>query len=204
LKIMNNRSEEQEDLVKLYKRQSYFIDNTSTMNRICHYIERHLKEDQKYRREQKVDFDHTVLYTKEFEEPSKTDVEKTIILYKEWKSLRRSIMDNRSCPSNMRAGIVEETYVNMDQVNSRMNARAYSTISSSSIVLGDMSVYLCYAVLGQNSRNFAWSVFGREISENIREKRTEKFVRVPLPTETGNMKYLFNSYSMHLINIEEL
>jgi hypothetical protein len=63
-------------------------------------------------------------------------------------------------------------------------------------------VYLCYASLGKQSKSFAWSCFGEEIFENIKEKKNQRFVRMPIPDPKGTIEYLFDKYSVHLINID--
>lgn len=116
------------------------------------------------------------------------------LLFKEYKSLKRAL----------RESIVdygEENYSSLDQIKKYINNRAYETINSNSEELADLAVWLCYNVLGETSRKFAWDCFGREIVQSIKNKRNERFVRVPVKNKKGSFEYLFDRYGIYLMNL---
>ncbi len=189
-------NEEQESLVNKFKRKSYFINNNSTMNRVSKYVEKKLKDIRFGKREKSKDFDYTVLLSNDFRKPNKIQLDKMLLLFKEYKSLKRGLRESFGEFDNTEITTVE-------QIFSHINKRAYLTISSEARELADIAVYMCYGSLGKTSRNFCWQIFGKEIVENIKSKKNEKFVRVPMPNQKGNIEYLWNKYGTYLLNIEE-
>jgi hypothetical protein len=194
LKYLENRTGEQQKLIDKHKRKSFFIDNGSVMNRITKHIEMKLLEIRSKRLEESKQFDYSVLLSNEFTEPINRDIEKMRLLFKEYKSWKRSLRENYSEFSN--------NFSSAEELASYINKKAYSTISSNSQELGDIAVYCCYNLFGKNSKSFCWSIFGRELIQNIRNKKTDKFVRVPMPSPTGNIEYLWERYGIFLLNIE--
>lgn len=196
LLVMENKTEEQQKLVDWYHKKTFFINNDSPMNKISHHMERELEKIKITRRESSKNFDYTILLSKNFREPLKRDVEKARLLYKEYKSLKRSI-------SQSHREFDEKDYSSVEQVYKYINAKAYKTITSNASEMANLMVYLCYKILGKQSKSFCWSCFGEEIFSNIKEKKNQKFVRVPVPDEKGNIDYLFQKHAIHLINIED-
>lgn len=190
-----NLTDDQKKLVERYKRKSFFINNNSEMNRISRYVEEKLKEISKTRRISSNDFDYRIYLSSDYSKPLKRDVEKLKLLFKEWKSLKKSCRDNYST-------MTKEDYGTIEQLSIHINRKAYSTISSNSRELADLAVYLTYEVFNKSAKAFAWQVFGREIIQNMMDKRKEKFVRVPQKSEYG-IDYLWSKYGIYLVNIEE-
>lgn len=195
---LNELTTEQKELLDKYKRRSFFIDNNSTMNRITRYIERKLIEIKTKRRQNNKNFDYTILLSKQFKKPLERDLDKMKLLFKEYKSLKRNFRENHWDFER------HDGYDSMEQIIKHINQKAYSSISSNSFELADMAVYLCYTILGATSKNFCWTVFGKELVDNIKEKHTEKYVRVPMLSNTGNTNYLWGRYGNYLLNIEEI
>lgn len=196
--LLTHLTEEQSNLVLRYKRRSFFIDNNSTMNRVSRYIDENLKTSStKLKQKQSKTFNYNVLLSLGYAEPSKVVLEKAKLLYKEWKSLNRNIRENRY---DVDADIRYSSY---EQINSYINARAYSTISSNSQELADIMIYLCYSVLGVHAKSFLWKCFGKEVFDNLMSKKNNKFIRVPMLNEKGSQKYLWSRYGTYLLNMEE-
>jgi len=191
---METLTKEQADLVTRYKRWSHFITNDSTMCRISKHIESRLKKTSSLQKASK-DFDFEVLTSKNFKKPSKSEVEKMALLFKEFKSLKKSL----------REGTLEGTgfdFTTNEAIASHIHTKGLKTISNNASQLADIAVYFCYKVSGSNSKNFAWQVFGNDIVENIRRRKNEKFVRVPMRNEKGEIQYLWEKYGMYLLNVE--
>lgn len=188
-------TKDQKNLIEEYKKKTFFIDNLSIMNRVSHYMESAIKGLSKDRFEISKNFDYKRIISKENYKPSKNDLEKIQLLFREYKSLKKALRENLQ-------GYGEENYSNLDQIKNYINKRAYSTISSNSEELGNLVVYLCYKHLGETSRRFAWDCFGKEIVENIKNNKKEKFVRVPIKSKNGSFEYLFSKYGMFQMNID--
>jgi hypothetical protein len=191
---METLTKEQSELVARYKRWSHFITNDSAMCRISKYIEGQLKKTGSLQRASR-DFNFEVLTSRDFKHPSKSEVEKIALLFKEFKSLKKSL----------REGTLEGSgfdFTTNEAIASHIHTKALKTISSNASQLADICVYFCYKVSGTNSKSFAWQVFGNDIVENIRKRRNEKFVRVPMRSEKGDIEYLWEKYGMYLLNVE--
>jgi hypothetical protein len=194
LKSLSERTDEQQKLIDRYVRKSGFIDNNSPMNALSKYMENELQKIKEFRKASAKDFDFNVLLSGSYMIPRKYDVDKMVLLFKEYKSLRRSFRENHN---------EFDGFSSSEQISEYIRRRAASTISSNATELADIAATVCYGgVLGKNSKSFCWSVFGKDIVQNIRDKKKTKFVRVPLPSPTGKIEYLFSKYSFYNINIE--
>jgi hypothetical protein len=194
LKHLSEKTEEQQQLLDRYIRKSGFIDNNSPMNALSKYMENELEKIKTNRKIESNSFDFNVLLSDNYREPLKYDVEKMVLLYKEYKALRRSFRENHN---------EYDGFTCSEQISEYMRRRALSTISSNSSDLGNLAVFTCYSgTLGKNSKSFCWNVFGKYIVQNIRDRVKTKFVRVPLPSPTGKIDYLFSKYSFFNLNIE--
>jgi hypothetical protein len=189
------KTQEQQDLMERYNRRTFFINNNSTMNRISRYMEKELKKVKLKNRASANDFDFTILVSQKFRTPSSVNLDKMLLLYKHWKSLRRSLTNKTNADEN--------DFVELDQIDAYINKKAYSSISSSDSELADMAVYLCYVMLGKTSKMFCWRVFGKEVVSNMLSKYDKKYVRAPKKSVHGSQEYLWSTYGMYNINIEE-
>ncbi len=197
LEKVENKILEQDELLNRYKKKSFFINSNSTMNRITKYIESELKNIKNIHHDLSNTFDYRELLSKEFKIPFNRDLEKMQILFKEYKSLKRSIRENHLTNR-------DENYFSNEQIIQNINQKAYSTITSNIYELSDIAIYFAYVKMGNQAKNFCWSVFGKEIVEVLKNKYTEKFIRVPLPSPKGSIKYLWNNYGIFLLNLEEI
>lgn len=193
LQKLPERTPEQQAILERYNRRTFFIDNNSTMNRISKHVEESLSKTGNKKSEEH--FDYTSLLSKNFVKPNKSNIDKFKLLYKEYKSLKRNLIaggaDNNS------------EYSSADQIHAYINKKAYSTITNNSTELGNLSVYCSYQELGIQSRAFIWHCFGKELVDNIIQKKNVKFVRVPMPNPKGSIEYLWRKYGVYLLNMEE-
>ena len=192
---IENPTTDQKSLIDTYRTKSFFIDNQSIMNRVSHYMEHKIKDMSRERREIGKTFDYRKILSKRNYSLNKNDLDKMQILFKEYKSLKRALREGLQ-------DYTEENYSSLDQIRRYINKRAYATISSNAEDLANMAVCLCYSVLGETSRKFAWECFGQEIVENIKKRKKDNFVRVPIKNKNGSFEYLFSRYGIFLMNID--
>lgn len=174
------------------KKYSSFIDNDSTMNLVSHHMEDFLKKVHKNKKTSKFDF--KVLLSNSQSKPNKTNLEKIKLLFKEYKSLKRSLIN--------RVEGSELDYNDYNEIKKYINKKAYSAITSNSTELTDMLIYSCYKFMSKSSKRFLWDCFGLEIVENILSKNKNKFVRIPMKNDKGDIEYMFSKYSMYMVNIK--
>ena len=189
--MSNPKTDDQVRLLERYKKRTFFINNNSTMNRISRHMEeslRNIKSSSKSR----TDFDYKRLLSNPNYSPSKKDIEKIKVLYKEYKSLRRSLYEGHETDISF-----EET----QEISAYINEKAYRTISSKSSELADLAILCVYTVLGKNSKSFLWNVFGQEIVDTIKKKHKERYVRVPMYNDKGSLYYLWSRYGIYKVQI---
>ena len=196
LRLLEQKTQEQKILIERYERKTYFIDNNSPMNLISRYMEDSLKNVRTNKSNISKTFDYSVLLSKSFKTPSKNDIEKVKLLYKEYKSLKRSLRNGHN-------EYDESNYSSVEEIFKYIRLKAYSAINSNERELSDILVYCVYEILGTQSKGFMWNCFGKDVVDNIKERKKDKFVRIPMPSKNGNIKYLWKNYGNFIINIEE-
>lgn len=189
LESLYNPTDEQLEILDYYKNRSYFIDNDSTMNRISKHIDGSLGETKLKQRAGK--FDVESLLSSTGKRPSRFDLEKAKLLYKEWKSHRRSIREKS-----------ENRFESYDALNEYTNKRAYATISPNTDDIVNILVVTCYKELGVHAKSFLWQVFGEEVVWSMTQERTEKYIRVPMLNPKSKTKYLWSGYTVYTLNLE--
>lgn len=189
-----SETEEQVRLVERYKRKTFFIDNDSTMNRISRYIENSLRNFKSEFSKNISSFDYTALLSGKNVSPNIETLNKLKVLYKEYKSLRKTLYRN---------GSSEISFEDNQEICKYINQKAYRTISSNGAELADMTILLCYTIMGKNSKSFLWNVFGKEVLENLKGRHSEKYVRVPMYNDKGSSRYLWSNYGIYKIQIKE-
>lgn len=195
LEQLSVKRRDQQALLDHYRDVSPFIDNDSVMNRVSHYMENVTRNLGRLSKNGDR-FDHTLILSYPKFKADKNAIEKMGILYKEYRGLKRSLVEGLSSHH-------ESEYSRMDQIYAYINKKGYSAITSNSEELGNLAVVLSYTILNDAGKKFAWDCFGNEISENIRKRKSEKFVRVPIRKKGGSIKYLFTEYGMYLMNISD-
>lgn len=191
LKELENKDIHQIKLLGEFKKYSSFIDNESVMNQVSHHMEEFLKSIKTVRKE--LVFDYKKLLSKEYKNPSKENIDKITLLFKEYKSLKRDLLYSRESD--------KKEYESYDEIKKYINKKAYSAICSDSKEISDLVVYLCYELLGKNSKKFLWDCFGEEVVSVLLNKNKNKFVRIPLKNKDGSIEYLFSNYGMYMVNI---
>jgi hypothetical protein len=182
-------TDSQKNLVDRYRRRSFFINNSSTMNRVCKHVERSIKGFGK--KDCRKAFDHSVLYSPSFRRPLSQDIEKMALLHREYKSLRRGLREKLS-----------DDFADVGAITDYIRKRVYSSITSNEEAVGNLAVYYAYEAGGKMAKGFAWSVFGKEIVENIRSRTNPLSVRVPMLNKKGSMEYLWERFGMYNLNLE--
>ena len=89
-------TKDQKNLIEEYKKKTFFIDNLSIMNRVSHYMESVIKGLSKDKYEISKNFDYKKIISRENYKPSKNDLEKMQLLFREYKSLKKALRENLS------------------------------------------------------------------------------------------------------------
>lgn len=165
------------------------------MNLISKHMEKEIRKIQSIKSQESKDFDYKLLVSNNFKIPNKNEIEKVKLLFKEYKSLKRSLKNPRFENEDLQYSTVNEVF-------KYINSKAYSAINSNQEELCNTMIYCAYNVLGAQSKSFLWNCFGQEIYENAFEKKKDKFVKIPMPSKNGNIEYLWKKYGVFTINTE--
>lgn len=192
-KNVDDLSLKEREILESYIRRNPLLDSPCLMNKICHYMEKTVKQirvDKKM-----LDSEYLIdlikgknLVVDNLEE--KLDMMDS--LYKKYKKHKQTLSLSSEDGS-------EEKFKTVEQYNKVIRQEAYS-ISSSIQELANLAVAICY--VGNKDRGFVWSLFGEGIVENIKTE-SKGSVLLPFLQEGGEIEYMGNQYSMEKILVEE-
>jgi len=174
--------------------RSPLINSPSTINLICHHMENAVKEiklDSK-----KMDFDWHIYLNPDYP-VSESVVDKMEGLLSEWKAFRRNSHDRPS------EEIDDNTEIqNKDEFIKILERKAYG-ISNNLYEITNAIIKLCYERHGENSKEFAWKMFGGQGIVNALFERARGFIQIPLVNEQGDYEYLGKKFAITNIVLEE-
>jgi hypothetical protein len=176
--------------IESYKRHSYFLDNNSVINRISRYMRANLGLISKYSNKSSQDFDHSIL--------TNPECELNAYGIKEMKS---HLQEYRAFKRGLRHDI-PSSYENMDSFLAYLRKECFSTISSNESELASYAVEVTYND-DIDAVEFVWKMFPDGIIQNI-IKNSDSTIKFPMQDENGNIEYLWNTYSLKDIRLEEL
>lgn len=188
----NNLAKEELSLKHSYYKYNPFIESDCIMNNVSNYMEETIRQS-KFESNKDNEYDHNILRSKNVS-TTKSNVKKIYDLYLEYKKEKRnfsSIVDQDG----------SQIYKTIEQYNKNVRQRAYKIVSNSQ-ELANIVVDICYVVHPNDSKSFAWNVFGEEIILNIIENSTTKYY-APFEDCSGSIKFLGETYSMMEIFIND-
>ena len=107
-------SEEQEKLVNRYRKKSFFISNDSIMNVLSSHVDKSLRETSKKRKDRVSNFDPSIYLSSSFKKPKSFDLEKMSLLYREYRSRKRSIKNRYGDEMSISS---DDGFDDIDQIN---------------------------------------------------------------------------------------
>lgn len=192
---LDDKTEDQEDVIKKYYDYSYFMFYPSVMNRICWFMEYSIPDVR--RRAKEEDFNYFLLFNRNMP-VNEEDVVEMEKLYKLYKSHKSSLHKNNNNKNS--------SFDNLGQFIDFVKNKAYN-ISNNSRYLANLAVEVCYMRHPKASPEFAWKCFGDGLIENLvqnKRSRDDEIVKVPIKNSFGNIKYLWDSYDLVEYEIDEL
>lgn len=191
-----NLTQEEKEFKQSYLDYLPLTDNNSSMNKICHYMEQEFKElplPNTYRTPNYVI--ELMMYNNDVD---KNKLKLMDELYKEFNKERRQFNIDKHVITHEQKNNV--SLDNTFREYSRQIRIEANKISNNSNELADLSLYLCYKVYSNRSKEFAWVVFGEDIIENLKLK-IKKPVLIPIVNEKGNIEYLNKNYKLTEVKI---
>lgn len=185
--------EEKEFLESEYKRYVPLVDYNGRMNKLCHYMEKNLKEI----KNRKVDFGDSSLHLivsdvdRQFNDGDILLMDK---FYHEYKSTKKKIR-------------AEELFEGVStgkwwQYRIDLYERIVNSIEQDQNYIVDLAIYACYVRHPSRTKGFVWDLFGKEIIDNLLAK-TDGTITLPIVDENGSVEYLGKRYSEKVIDLTE-
>lgn len=185
----DNRTNIEEELVNSYKWHSFFLDNTSVVNRISRYMRANVGLINKHSSKQAQDFDYHVLECGDYDldQEGLSLMKQYLQHYKEFKrGIRRDFANS---------------YTNMDSFIAYLRKQCLLNISSNESELADYGIAVTYGD-EISMVEFAWKLFPNGMLQNIM-KNSSGIVKLYTQDENGTEEYLWNTYSVRECSLEE-
>lgn len=179
--------ERYKELVEYRNKKCTLIDSPCIMNRICHYMEKELKD---IKRKNK-NCDCELIFEKLYNNTIDIDFSKLELLIEKKKEYDDFKKTKQLSTSEF------STY---EQYYKNLRNDCLEKVSSDIKELANLAVYICYKLNPSKPKNFCWDVFGCGIVENLKEKTTS--VHVPCLNESGEVYYLGEHYTMEEVNLD--
>lgn len=184
---LENKNEEQENLVNNYNKFNPFLETDCVMNNICKYMEKEVKEIKINVKKKSPDYIFDILFNKDIEMTQEQidEMEKVYKKYKKQKS------------KSVNTGIELENNTPLQE----MSALDYDYISDDIQRLANLAVYINYYLYPNSPKDFCWNLFGDGIVLNIYDNSNKNF-KMPLLDNNGEIEYMGKNYSNKKVEIE--
>ncbi len=188
---MGNLTEKEQQIINDYHRYNPLLDTDCLMNKICHYMESKVKE---IKIQSKNNLNKTAILLKNPDiEIDKNKLKLMFNLFKRYKKEKRNF-------ANIKDETGEEKYKTIEQYNRSIRQEAF-LISNDISELANLAVTLCYEIYPNDNKNFAWSVFGEGIVNNVMINK-QKDCYVPFIDKDGDIEFLGNKYKNYKIEVD--
>ena len=185
-----DKTQEEDIIIKRYKFHSFFLDNKSVVNRISAYMRVSSGLVTKYSHKASKDFDYSALLSEDFvpEKEKLTKMKEHLKTYKEYKMLLRHNL--------------ETSYENLAIFAGYLRNECNKDISTNEQELANYAIYVTY---GDEKRmvEFPWIVFPNGLIQNIIETASNE-IKIPVKDINGDISYLWSKYKMETVKLEEL
>ena len=186
----NNKTEEQNIMIKEYKHHSFFLDNNSTVNKISRYMRANVALIGKYISRTSKDFNYILLINDDYKLiPEKIELMKFYL--QEYKTFKKGMRHDSFGSFN-----------NLDAFIYYLRKQCSMYISNNDSELANYAIEVTYG--GEKSMvEFAWKMFPDGILENIM-RSSSGIIKMPVQDDYGNIEYLWNKYAIREFNLEDL
>lgn len=189
LKI-NNKTEEQENMVNNYYKFNPFLETDCPMNNICRYMEKEVKEIKINAKKKTPSYVFDILFNKNID-ITETQIRQMENVYKKYKKSK-----SNSCTTGEL--ILKD---DLHSITNDMDMFKFDYISDDIQRLANLAVYVNYYLYPSSSKNFCWDLFSEGILLNIYDNSPHNF-KIPLLDENGDIEYMGKKYKNKGVDIE--
>jgi hypothetical protein len=189
LRPMESMDEKETWFINAYYRNNPLLDSDCLMNKICHHMEKSIKQIKESKKIEDADDRNNIINL--IKDPN-LNVENLDEKLKAMDSLYRKYKKYKQVLAITSDDGFEEKFKTIDQYNKYIRQQAYS-ISSNISELANLAIAVSY--VGRLDRGFAWNLFGNGIVQNI-IKGKQEHIMIPFLSDDGDIDYLGNRYSL--------
>ena len=190
LKNCKYQTEETIKSLKDFEMLSPLIDNDSTMNLLCHYMEEQIQEIKAYRKNKFAYYE--LMMSNTDKEKINEYIEQLIPYYNRFLQIRAK-------------DVIEQDEIDYAIYGIDINSLKLSmikNISSNEDDLCNFCILLVYSIHPNYKKDFVWDLFGDIIIKNI-INNTDGIAHMPIKDENGKIEYLYSKYSFIDLNLKE-
>ena len=191
LKNCKYQTEETIKSLNDFEKLSPLIDNNSTMNFICHYMETKIQEIKAYRKNKFNDYELMISH-KNNKEDLIEYINNLVPYYERFLQIKAKDIIEQEESNHVIYGV---------DINSLKSAM-FKNVSSNEDELCDACVYLVYSIHSNYKKDFVWDLFGDIIIKNI-INNTDGIAHMPVKDSNGTIEYLYSRYSFIDLNLKE-
>ena len=191
LKNCKYQTEETIKSLNDFESLSPLIDNDSTMNLLCHYMEEKIQEIKTCRKNKFNDYN--LMMSHENKDDELLEYASLIIpYYNRFLQIRtKDVIEQED---------TDRTIYGID-INS-LKLSMIKNITSNENELCDACVLLVYSIHSNYKKDFVWDLFGDIIIKNI-INNTDGIAHMPIKDKNGKIEYLYSKYSFIDLNLKE-
>ena len=176
--------------IESYRRNSFFLDNNSVVNKISRYMRGKLGLIGKFSTKSSKDFDYQILKSNS-EKLNPYGLAKMKDYLQQYKAFKKGMRHD-----------LANSYPNMDSFMSYLRKECFLNISSNESELANYAIEVTYGK-EISMVEFAWKMFPGGLLENILTN-SSGIIKFPFLDEYGDIKYLWKTYSFKEYNLEDI
>ncbi len=180
-----------------FRRFMPLIDNDGRMNKICHYMERNLKELKIQSRTDTPDSVLKIMMGDSDREILDCDIELMDQFYKNYKAAKRET----KAASKQGIETVNGLAGNFDQYCSNLRSEIFDLIKNDISYITDLAIFVCYKMYPSRSKDFVWDLFGNQIIEHLKQNKQDTILLPVHDEENGTLEYLGSKYRLQEIMV---
>ena len=188
---------ERDYLIDKFYPYSPLIDYNGRMNKICHYMEKHLSEIKRKRHMKTPEHLVKSMYSGTNLNFAEEDIEYMNAQYLDYKAQKDSLRVKRKSDYTHSVSQTSEFIKYPLAIRDRITNKFIGDVQYAC----DLAIYVCYELHPSRTKDFCWSIFGNQIVENLKKNSTVTPKMPVLDEKNGTISYLGKKYSVVEVNV---
>lgn len=194
-------TQQMKDFLFYYNKFLPVLDSDCVMNKICHYIESVDFQIKKKVRSSE-SFDWKTLVTENFQPEKKLCLQLLGIIEEEVSKKHLDLKTLKTItPSLVKKNSVTQRDEFDKEVWFSLLRERLEEVCSNEEKLANHLVYIFYEMRTSLNKSILWSVAGKAIYENVKNKTNSFYF--PIKNPNGNLKFLYENYSIERVEVKK-